>query len=188
MDLLYVYLENALTDIGETENTLIREYHLMGTDLSEIQMDAVFADAVANGVSNGRMYSDNAGTYSSNDDKQTLVDRGWYMSMPDWPEAPNKEVRIDFTTTGDTTMMRCDFDTTATAVWHWADGTTTEASSGSTVTKDGLGDGNHENYLVISDGAALTRFGAGNEDAGNIISVTGFENFCGLANISLYLK
>ncbi len=98
------------------------------------------------------------------------------------------EVRIDFTTTGDDTMMRCDFDSGSTAVWHWADGTTVDASSGSTITKDGLGDGNHDNYLIISDGAALTRFGAGSSSRGNLVTIDGLDNCENLDILYAYLE
>ena len=86
---------------------------------------------------------------------------------------------LDFSTNGTATSLRCDFGRAAatTAVWHWSDGTTTAAVSGESAVKTGLGAGAHAHYLTISDGAALTRFGAPDGGGvGHLTAMSGFEN------------
>ncbi|HEX9060940.1 MAG TPA: hypothetical protein VF941_12230, partial [Clostridia bacterium] len=39
----------------------------------------------------------------------------------------------------------------------------------------GLGDGTHQNYLTISNGSALKRFGAGNAGYGHLVSISGLQ-------------
>jgi hypothetical protein len=84
--------------------------------------------------------------------------------------------------------MRCDFrGTETTATWHWSDGTTSAAVSGADAVKSGLGDGNHDHYLIISNGAALTRFGAaGGGGNGHLASITGFEKCTHLGVLYAY--
>ncbi len=184
--ILFAYQEDSLTSIGDTSTTMTREYHLMNTSLSATELDGIFADAVASGVQNGILWADNSGTSVSDSDKATLQARGWTLNIPAWtPQTPitptipttsPDEIRIDFITNGNTTNMRCDFNADATAVWHWADGTTMSAISTAPVTKQGLGTGAHLNYLTISNGLALTRFGAGNAKYGNLVFISGLQN------------
>ncbi len=180
--ILYAYQEGSLNSIGDTSTASIREYHLMNTNISAAELDGIFADAVASGVHNGILWADSSGTSVSDADKTTLQSRGWTLNIPAWipqiptePTSPNS-VRIDFLTTGDGANMRCDFDQSATAQWHWADGTTTNAVSGSTANKSGLGEGAHLNYLTISSGSALTRFGAANAGQGHLLLISGLQN------------
>lgn len=92
------------------------------------------------------------------------------------PIEDNGETRIDFITTGDKTGMRCDFAFSATAEWHWADGSSTPAVSGADTVKTGLGVGDHSHYLLISNGAAVIRFGASDGGGyGNLVEVAGLE-------------
>ncbi len=179
LQILYAYQENALTSIGDTSTALIREYHLANTNISAVELDGIFADAVASGVNSGTLWADNSGTSVSDTAKTTLQSRGWTLNIPAWtPQIPTTldSVRIDFVTIGTATNMRCDFNSSATAVWHWSDGTTTNAVSGSAANKSGLGEGAHLNYLTISDGAALTRFGAANAGQGNLLLISGLQN------------
>ena len=186
---LFAYRENSLISIGETSPTKIREYHLMNTSLSAIQMDEIFADAVASGVQGGILWGDISGTSASDANKSTLQSMGWTLNIPAWtPQIPTPTgtVRIDFTTVGDSTNMSCEFDATATAVWHWSDGTTSAAISGTAVTKSGLGAGNHQSYLTISNGSALTRFGAGSAGQGHLVSISGLQNCPNMAVLFAY--
>ncbi|MDQ7833116.1 MAG: hypothetical protein RDU30_15410 [Desulfovibrionaceae bacterium] len=112
---------------------------------------------------------------------ENLSGKGWTVAATSWtlePHLPdNGEQRLDFTTNGVSTTMRCDFrGATTVAVWHWSDGTTTPAVSGQTATKTGLGAGAHAHFLQISNGAALLRFGAGESGQGRLVSMTGFAN------------
>ena len=114
---------------------------------------------------------------------QTLAGKGWTVLVEghifEPLEPPNGEQRLDFSTNGDATSLRCDFGRagTTTAVWHWSDGTTTTAVSGENAVKTGLGAGAHAHYLIISDGAALTRFGASDGGgAGHLTAMSGFDN------------
>jgi hypothetical protein len=113
----------------------------------------------------------------------SLAGKGWTVLAEGWTVEPlqpfNGEQRLDFSTNGEATSMRCDFGRalTNTAVWHWSDGTTTAAASGENAVKNVLGPGPHAHYLIISDGAALTRFGASDGGgAGNLTTMLGFEN------------
>ncbi|WP_010680984.1 hypothetical protein [Acetivibrio cellulolyticus] len=200
MAILYAYQENSLTSIGNTSSAAIREYHLMNTSISAAELDGIFADAVESEVQGGILWADTSGTSASDADKTTLQARGWTLSIPAWtPQTPaptptvtstiptsTNEVRINFSTTGDSTNMRCDFDGAATAVWHWADGTTTAAVSGASVEKSGLGNGVHQNYLTVSNGSALTRFGAGNTGYGHLVSISGLQNCPNMAILYAY--
>ena len=114
---------------------------------------------------------------------QNLASKGWTVLVEghifEPLEPPNGERRLDFSTNGDATSMRCDFGraSTTTAVWHWSNGTTSQHNSGENVIKTGLGAGVHDHYLIISDGAALTRFGASaGGGAGHLTAMSGFEN------------
>ncbi|KNY28326.1 PKD domain-containing protein [Pseudobacteroides cellulosolvens] len=198
MKILYAYQENSLTAIGNTSSTIIREYHLAGTSISAAELDGIFADAVASGVRGGILWASKSGTPSSDADKLALQERGWTLYIPAWiPQTPRPiptlptstgEVRIDFATIGDSTNMRCDFANTSTALWHWADGTTTAAISGQPATKNGLGAGTHQNYLTISNGLALTRFGAGNAGEGHLVSINGLQKCSNMAILYAYLE
>lgn len=133
MEILYAYQENSLTSIGDTSTTAVREYHLMGTSITAEELDGIFADAVGSEVEFGTLWADTSGTTASDNDKAALEYDGWALNIPAWqsqtPTLPPSadEARIDFITNGNLTNMRCDFAQTATAVWHWSDGTTTAA-------------------------------------------------------------
>lgn len=113
---------------------------------------------------------------------RNLAAKGWTVSAEGVsldPAIPtNGEQRIDFTTSGDESAMRCDFGGSGvTAAWHWADGSTSPAVSGVNAGKTGLGPGEHANFLVISNGRALRRFGAAEGGGvGRLLSMSGFEN------------
>jgi hypothetical protein len=113
----------------------------------------------------------------------SLAGKGWTVIAEGWTLEPlqpfNGEQRLDFSTDSDATSMRCDFGraATTTAVWHWSDGTTSAAVSGEGAVKTGLGAGAHTHHLIISDGAALTRFGGSDGGgAGHLTAMSGFEN------------
>ena len=94
-----------------------------------------------------------------------LAAKGWTIVADELTAEPppppdTGEARIEFVTRGPVTRLRCDFTGPATAAWHWSDGTTSPATSGDEVAKSELGDGDHPGFLVISNGSALTRFGA----------------------------
>ncbi len=110
---------------------------------------------------------------------QNLADKGWTVQCTGWipnPPPPGEPGRIDFTTRGDGTQMRCDFYGGITAIWHWSSGDTTVAQTGQTAAVTGLGAGDHAGWLEVSDRTRLTRFGAA--DGGgrsHLISITGLD-------------
>ncbi|MBI5834124.1 MAG: hypothetical protein HZB16_17655 [Armatimonadetes bacterium] len=121
-----------------------------------------------------------------------LAAKGWTVAASDRtvqpPPPPNTgETRIDFVTVGDATHLRCDFDASASATWHWSDGTTAPAASGAAVARTGLGQGEHAAWLVISNGAALTRFGAADGGGqGHLTAIRGLEKAPALAILYVY--
>lgn len=123
-----------------------------------------------------------------------LAAKGWTIVTSAWtlePGAPAEtgEARIDFVTSGNTTSMRCDFSGTPAATWHWSDGTTSTGVSGQDVSKTGLGEGTHSHYLIISNGAALSRFGATSGGGnGNLVSISDFTNSPYLRIIYVYAE
>jgi hypothetical protein len=110
-----------------------------------------------------------------------LAAKGWTVvaeSMTREPPPPpdTGKTRIDFVTRGDATNLRCDLTESATGTWHWSDGTTSPATSGANMAKSGLGPGNHAGYLIVSNGAALTRFGAADGGGqGHLTAIAGLE-------------
>jgi hypothetical protein len=113
---------------------------------------------------------------------QNLATKGWTIQTDQWTVEPGPpletgEARIDFTTNGDATNMRCDFSGSPACTWHWSDGSTSTGISGGNVNKTGLGAGNHNHYFIISNGAALTRFGAAQGGGnGHLVSISNFTN------------
>jgi hypothetical protein len=111
----------------------------------------------------------------------SLAGKGWTVMAEGWTLYPlqpdNGQQRVDFSTSGNETEMQCDFGGVGTtAEWHWSDGTTAPAASGGGVVKTGLGGGVHAHYLIIANGAALTRFGSSSGGAGHLTAMSGFEN------------
>lgn len=110
---------------------------------------------------------------------QSLADKGWTVQCTGWipnPPPAGEPGRIDFTTRGNDTQMRCDFYGNPTAIWHWSDGTSTVAQTGQTATATGLGAGDHAAWLEISDRTRLTRFGAADGGGrGHLVSITGLD-------------
>ncbi len=110
-----------------------------------------------------------------------LAAKGWTIATESGTVGPppppdTGESRIDFVTRGPETRLRCDFVGPATAVWHWSDGSTSPATSGANVVKTGLGNGDHRAYLVISNGSALTRFGAADGGGlGRLVAISGLD-------------
>ncbi|WP_428561426.1 MAG: hypothetical protein ACP59X_18920 [Solidesulfovibrio sp. DCME] len=182
---------NRLTDVFITGCSQLTALDVQDNQLSSAALDALLAEL------------DNLGRNTDNtpEDIALLVDirgnadpgetgythaenlsaKGWTVTATSWtlePGLPNNGAqRVDFSTNGTNTTMRCDFRGSDTvAVWHWSDGTSTPAESGQTVIKDGLEEGTHAHYLSISNGAALLRFGAGEAGAGGLVSMTGFAN------------
>jgi hypothetical protein len=123
---------------------------------------------------------------------QNLANKGWTIETDQWTLEPGASVStgadtIYFTTNGAATSMRCDFAGNTTATWYWSDGTTTTAVSGQNVEKTGLGAGNHEHYLIISNGASLNRFGASTGGGnGHLVSIGYFNNSPSLRIIYAY--
>ena len=110
-----------------------------------------------------------------------LAAKGWTVvaeSLTREPPPPpdTGKIRIDFVTRGDATTLRCDLTGSATATWHWSDGTTSPATSGANMAKSGLGAGDHAGYLIVSNGSALTRFGAADGGGqGHLAAISGLD-------------
>lgn len=178
-----LYLENNLLGAGQLD-TLLGTLDSLGRSSVNTNPDAALtADLRGNADPGADGYSHAV----------SLAAKGWTVLATSWSLSPpppenNGETRIDFRTGGDTTGMRCDFrGTETTATWHWSDGTTSAAVSGADAVKSGLGDGNHDHYLIISNGAALTRFGAaGGGGNGHLASITGFEKCTHLGVLYAY--
>ncbi len=121
-----------------------------------------------------------------------LAAKGWTIVADELTAEPppppdTGEVRIEFVTRGPVTRLRCDFTAPATATWHWSDGTTSQATSGDEVVKSELGDGDHPGFLVISNGSALTRFGAADGGGqGGLVSISGLNRAPFLAVLYAY--
>ena len=186
-------VSNSLSVVNITGCSQITQLNLQNNLLDSASLDTVLATLDALGRSENNVppggqlrvdLRDNAtpGTTGYNH-AVNLAAKGWTVLAEGWILEPlhpfNGEHRLDFSTNGDATSLRCDFGraATTTAAWHWSDGTTTAAVSGESVTKTGLGAGAHAHYLLISDGAALTRFGgADGGGAGHLTAMAGFEN------------
>jgi hypothetical protein len=110
-----------------------------------------------------------------------LAAKGWTVvaeSVVRQPPPPPDigQIRIDFVTRGNATALRCDLTGDATGTWHWSDGTSAPASSGQNAVKSGLGAGNHAGYLIVSNGAALIRFGAADGGGqGHLTTIAGLQ-------------
>ncbi|MCY2992783.1 MAG: hypothetical protein NTY19_33620 [Planctomycetota bacterium] len=122
----------------------------------------------------------------------SLAAKGWTVvaeSLTREPPPPpdTGQILIDFVTRGDTTTLRCDLAGSATATWHWSDGTTSPATAGANITKSGLGPDDHASYLSVSNGSALTRFGAADGGGqGHLRSISGCEQAPLLAVLYAY--
>ncbi|WP_051286499.1 leucine-rich repeat domain-containing protein [Megalodesulfovibrio gigas] len=192
---------NPLTAVNITGCQQITDLRLNGNQLSSASLDTLLATLDSLGRSdlnsNGELFADIRGAanpgaagYAS---AQVLGTKGWTIHANSWsvePQPPNNgQQDITFTTTGDTTNMRCDFrDDTTTATWRWSDGTTTPATSGAATQKTGLGAGAHTHVLRISNGAALRRFGAASGGEGHLVSMTGFANTPSLKILYAYME
>lgn len=121
-----------------------------------------------------------------------LAAKGWTVMADELTAQPppppdTGEIRIDFVTRGPATRLRCDFTDGAKATWHWSDGSTSPGSSGADVNKSGLGNGDHSAFLVISNGSALTRFGAADGGGqGHLVSIAGLNRAPLLAVLYAY--
>jgi hypothetical protein len=187
------FRNNHLAAVNITGCSQITELYLESNQLETTTLDTLLAtlDALGRSESNlgpgGLLRVDlreNATPSAAGlGHAQALAAKGWTVYVDGHTYEPlepfNGEQHLDFSTNGDATNMRVDFgraDST-TAVWHWSDGTITTAFSGENAVKNGLGAGAHAHYLIISDGAALTRFGAGDGGGpGNLTAMLGFEN------------
>jgi hypothetical protein len=74
-----------------------------------------------------------------------------------------EEYKVDFSTNGDTCSMYLEAIGSTTVTWHWSDGST---STGLSVTKTGLGAGDHNHYVSIDVPALITQFGVGTAAGG----------------------
>jgi hypothetical protein len=187
------FRSNNLSAINITGCSQITELYLESNLLEAATLDTLLAtlDTLGRSESNlgpgGLLRVDMRGNATPSAEglvhAQALAAKGWTVYVEGHTYEPlepsNGVQRLDFSTNGDATSMRVDFgraDST-TAVWHWSDSTTTAAVSGENAVKNGLGVGPHTHYLIISDGAALTRFGAGDGGGpGNLSAMLGFEN------------
>jgi len=121
-----------------------------------------------------------------------LAAKGWTVIVSDAmvlppPPPDTGPTRIDFVTRGDETRLRADVDPGATAVWHWSDGSTSPATSGAVAPRTGLGPGDHSGWLSLSNGAALTRFGAADGGGqGHLVSISGLEQAPALTVLYVY--
>jgi hypothetical protein len=187
------FRNNNLSAVNITGCSQITELFLESNQLDAATLDTLLAtlDALGRSENNlgpgGQLRVDLRGNTTPSATglvyAQTLAGKGWTVWVEGHTFEPlepsNGERRLDFSTNGDATSMRIDFGraATTTAVWHWSDGLTTVAVSGENATKTGLGAGDHAHYLIISDGAALTRFGASDGvEPGNLTAMLGFEN------------
>jgi hypothetical protein len=184
---------NLLTSVNLTGCSQITELFLDNNLLDSVTLDNLLATLDALGRSENNLP---AGAHLRADLRgnatpsatglahaAALAGKGWTVWVEGQTFEPlepfNGEQRLDFTTDGDATSMRVDFGRRAatTAVWHWSDGATTAAVSEEAAVKTGLGPGLHSHYLIISDGAALMRFGASDGGgAGHLTAMSGFEN------------
>ncbi len=121
-----------------------------------------------------------------------LAAKGWTVQVADAtvqppPPPDTGAARIDFVTNGPATRLRCDFADGASATWHWSDGTTTPAVSGAVAARTDLGAGDHPACLTISNGAALTRFGAADGGGqGHLTAIEGLHQVPRLAVLYAY--
>ncbi|MEE9914129.1 MAG: VCBS repeat-containing protein [Deltaproteobacteria bacterium] len=196
------FRNNSLSSIDITGCSQITDLFLENNNLAASQLDTLLTtlDALERGSVNANSGATLTVDLRGNADPgsvgyahaQSLAVKGWTILATGWSLSPpppenNGETRIDFRTSGDATGMRCDFlGTDTVATWHWSDGTTSPAASGAGAVKSGLGSGSHDHYLVISNGAALTRFGASDGGQGRLISMTGFEKCTHLAVVYAY--
>ncbi|HPM81025.1 MAG TPA: hypothetical protein PLF81_10010 [Candidatus Anammoximicrobium sp.] len=110
-----------------------------------------------------------------------LAAKGWtivaeQLTRQPPPPPDTGKLRIDFITRGDGTNLRCDLAGSATGTWYWSDGTSSPAVSGASTAKSGLGAGEHAGYLLVSNGSALTRFGAADGGGqGHLIAIGGLD-------------
>lgn len=190
---------NALSAVDITGCAQITALHLENNALPSGQLDTLLATLDALGRSTDDPDAGFIVDIRGNADPgpvgyghaERLAAKGWTVAATSWtlyPAGPadNGEQRLAFTTTGDDASLRCDFLNTATAVWQWSDGTTTAAVSGAAASRSGLGPGGHTHGLVLSNGAALTRFGGASAGGGNLVSLAGFENFPGMRLLYAY--
>lgn len=194
---------NLLTNVNIAGCTQIINLNLQNNQLSQNEVDEILAtlDSLGRNNNNIPSWTELYVNISGGGNQQpsqagyasalSLSNKGWTVVTNDWtmlpvPPAETGGARIDFITTGDVTDMRCDFSSSSTAVWHWADGTTTNAVSGSAANKSGLGEGAHLNYLTVSNGSALTRFGAGSAGNGHIVTINGLQNCPNLSILYAY--
>lgn len=184
---------NLLTSVNITGCSQITELFLENNQLDAATIDTVLAtlDALGRsengGPGGGNLRVDLRGNTTPSaagyNQAVNLAAKGWTVWAEGWTLEPlqpfNGEQHLDFSTNGDSTGMRVDFGraATTTAVWHWSDGTTSAAVSGENAVKNGLGAGAHAHHLIISDGAALMRFGASDGGgAGHLTAMSGFQN------------
>lgn len=186
------FSSNNLTAINITGCCQITQLYLNNNNFDSASLDTVLStlDALGRSESSlgyGQLIVDLRGNATPGPTgyahAESLASKGWIVMAEGWTLEPlqpaNGEQRLDFSTNGDATSMRVDFGraATTTAVWHWSDGTTTQRLSEENVPKTGLGAGVHAHYLIISDGAALTRFGASDGGgAGHLTTMSGFQN------------
>lgn len=186
------FRNNNLSTVNITGCSQITELYLESNQLEAAALDTLLAtlDALGRSENNlgpgGQLRVDLRGNATPSAaglvSAQTLAAKGWTVWVEGHTYEPlepsNGEQRLDFSTNGDATSMRVDFGraATTTAVWHWSD-STTAAVSGENAVKNGLGPGAHAHHLIISDGAALTRFGASDgSGAGHLTAMSGFEH------------
>jgi hypothetical protein len=196
------FRNNQLASLTITGCVQITEMNLEQNRLSAGQIESLLA--TLDGLGRSRDNSDpgaplrvdlrgNAGLSSAAQATAAkLAAKGWTIVAEDMTAQPppppdTGEVRIDFVTRGPATRLRCDFSIPATATWHWSDGTTSPAGSGEDAVKETLGDGDHPGFLVVSNGSALTRFGAADGGGqGNLTSISGLERAPQLAILYAY--
>ena len=190
---------NQLASIDITGCDQITELYLENNALSAAALDALLATLDALGrnkaptdlstvleVNIQGNETPSAAGYAS---AQNLSAKGWRVIAEGWtlepaPPPDTGEARLDFTTTGDATSMQCEFwGASTTATWHWSDGTTSPAASGATQAKTGLGAGTHAHYLIISNGSALTRFGAASGGGQGHLAAMDSLNNCPLLDV-----
>ena len=168
--LMELYLENNLLGAAQLD-TLLATLDALGRSKSLIDLTTTLVVDIRGNATPGA-----AGHASA----VNLAAKGWRVLAEGWtvepPTPETGEARIDFTTHGDGTRMSCVFWGSPAATWHWSDGTTSAAISGADQEKTGLGEGDHAHHLILSNGSALTRFGAANGGGqGNLVSISGLN-------------
>jgi hypothetical protein len=119
----------------------------------------------------------------------SLAAKGWTVRTEGrviTPEPPEDigPVTIQFTTSGPSASMAAELSGAADVEWLWSDGV---ESAGVSASRTDLGNGVHAHSAVISNGAALVRFGAASGGGnGHLTGISGLDQCPNLAILYAY--